>query len=78
MPKGSKILMADDDAMLLDMYRERLELAGYIVTTGTNGEELLTKLKESKPDIRNNPAKLQEEAIRTGQVIFGVCSAAGC
>ena len=51
MPKGSKVLMADDDAMLLDMYRERLSLAGYAVEATSNGEALLAKLKEFKPDI---------------------------
>jgi len=51
MPKGSKVLMADDDAMLLDMYKERLGLAGYIVEAKPNGEELLAKVKEFQPDI---------------------------
>jgi CheY-like chemotaxis protein len=51
MPKGSRVLMADDDKMLIDMYKERLELAGYIVTLCRNGEEALSKLREAKPDI---------------------------
>lgn len=51
MPKGSKVLMADDDKMLLDMYKERLELAGYMVETGFNGEEILTKVRDFAPDI---------------------------
>lgn len=51
MPKGSKILMADDDKMLIDMYKERLTLAGYEVTVCRNGEEALVKVKEVKPDI---------------------------
>lgn len=51
MPKGSRILMADDDKMLIDMYRERLELAGYQVTICRNGEETLAKIREEKPDI---------------------------
>lgn len=51
MPKGSKVLMADDDAMLLDMYKERLGLAGYVVEAVSNGEEMLAKLKEFQPDI---------------------------
>lgn len=51
MPKGSKVLMADDDAMLLDMYKERLELAGYVVEATPNGEELLARLKEFQPDL---------------------------
>lgn len=51
MPKGSHILMADDDKMLLDMYRERLELAGYKVTSTNNGEEALAKIRQEKPDL---------------------------
>lgn len=51
MPKGSKVLMADDDKMLIDMYNERLQLAGYQVTICRNGEEAITKVKETKPDI---------------------------
>lgn len=51
MPKGSKIVMADDDKMLIDMYKERLELAGYVVTICRNGEEALAKVREVKPDI---------------------------
>ena len=51
MPKGSYILMADDDKMLLDMYRERLELAGYKVTSTSNGEEALAKIRQEKPDL---------------------------
>lgn len=51
MPKGTKILMVDDDKMLLDMYKERLELAGYKVEATTNGEECLAKIRQIKPDI---------------------------
>ena len=51
MPKGSKVLMADDDKMLLDMYKERLELAGYTVQANSNGEEALAHVKDFDPDI---------------------------
>jgi CheY-like chemotaxis protein len=51
MPKGSKVLMADDDAMLLDMYKERLGLAGYVVEAYPNGQELVNHVKEFQPDI---------------------------
>ena len=51
MPKGSKVLMADDDKMLLDMYKERLELAGYMVQSYGNGQEALTHVKEVMPDV---------------------------
>lgn len=51
MPKGSTVLMADDDKTLLDMYRERLDLAGYNVVVAHNGEEAIIKVKETNPDI---------------------------
>jgi twitching motility two-component system response regulator PilH len=51
MPKGSRVLMADDDNMLLDMYKERLELAGYNVESHGNGEELLAHVQDFNPDI---------------------------
>lgn len=51
MPKGSKVLMADDDKMLIDMYKERLELAGYNVGVCRNGEEALAKIRDFQPDI---------------------------
>ncbi|MEI6040089.1 MAG: response regulator [Candidatus Berkelbacteria bacterium] len=51
MPKGSKVLMADDDKMLLDMYKERLELAGYVVNSNGNGEEALASVRDFQPDI---------------------------
>lgn len=51
MPKGSKVLMADDDKMLLDMYRERLELASYVVESCSNGEEALAHVRDFNPDI---------------------------
>lgn len=49
--QSTKVLMVDDDKMLLDMYKERLELAGFQVETSTNGEECLAKIQQAKPDI---------------------------
>lgn len=46
-----KVLMVDDDKMLLDMYAERLKIAGFDVTAGSNGEECLAKIQQVKPDI---------------------------
>jgi len=51
MPKGSKVLMADDDKMLLDMYKERLELAGYVVQSYYNGEDAIAHVHDFQPDI---------------------------
>lgn len=46
-----KILVIDDDITLLEMYKERLELANFQVEIATNGEEGLKKVQESKPDL---------------------------
>src|SRR3972149_6869058 len=51
MPKGTKILMVDDDKMLIDLYKERLELAGYNVEVSRDGEEGLAKIHSVKPDL---------------------------
>ena len=51
MPKGTKILMVDDDKMLIDLYKERLELAGYQVEVSRDGEEGLAKIHQVKPDL---------------------------
>lgn len=51
MPQGSKILIADDDTMLLSMYKERLELSGYKVAAADNGEKALATVKQFPPDL---------------------------
>lgn len=51
MPKGSKVLMADDDDMLLSMYKERLQLAGYNVESYPDGVEALAHIQSFGPDI---------------------------
>lgn len=51
MANAIKILMVDDDKMLIDMYKERLELAGFQVEVSRDGEEGLAKVHQVKPDI---------------------------
>lgn len=46
-----KILLIDDDLLLLDAHRRRLEKAGYDVVVAQNGKEGFKKAKEIKPDI---------------------------
>ena len=43
--------MVDDDKMLIDLYKERLELAGYQVEVSRDGEEGLAKIHTAKPDL---------------------------
>jgi CheY-like chemotaxis protein len=47
----ASILVVDDEKIVLDGWREELELAGYRVRTAQNGSEALTLAKEEKPDI---------------------------
>ncbi len=49
--KSPKILLVDDDRILAEMYRERLEIAGYNVEVSHNGESGLAKINHLKPDI---------------------------
>ncbi len=51
MPKGTKVLLVDDDKMLVELYKERLELAGYQVEISRDGEEGLAKIHQVKPDL---------------------------
>lgn len=51
MPKGTKVLLVDDDKMLVELYKERLELAGYQVEVSRDGEEGLAKIHQVKPDL---------------------------
>lgn len=47
----ARILLVDDDLTLLDMYKERLLLAGYDVYTANNGEQALAKAVDILPHI---------------------------
>jgi DNA-binding response OmpR family regulator len=46
-----RVLFIEDDAAVADMYRLKLELDGYTVTTAADGEEGLRLAKENRPDI---------------------------
>jgi CheY-like chemotaxis protein len=47
----AKILLIDDDTVLLKLYSTRLVADHHQVDTATNGEEGLQKLRQSLPDI---------------------------
>ncbi len=49
--KKTKILIAEDDPFLSQMYSEKLESSGYSVVLATDGEEALDKMKLTKPDL---------------------------
>ncbi len=45
-----RVLVVDDDASIRDLVSTRLTLAGYVVLTGRNGAEALTRLGERRYD----------------------------
>lgn len=46
-----EVLLIEDDPAVLNMYKMKLELDGYRVSTAMDGEEGLTKAAEDVPDI---------------------------
>ena len=47
----AKILIADDDALLQELLRFKLETAGHEVIIASNGDEALTFAREQSPDV---------------------------
>lgn len=47
----AKILLVDDDPLLVRMYQKKLENDGYTVATATDGEAGLSKVAEFLPDL---------------------------
>ena len=51
MATAAKILLADDDMTLHEMYAERLRTEGYTIVSAYDGEEALEKTYKEKPDL---------------------------
>lgn len=47
----AKILIIDDDSLLVRMYQKKFENDGYIVATADDGETALQRVQELKPDL---------------------------
>jgi CheY-like chemotaxis protein len=47
----AKILLVEDDAILVEMYQAKFELEGHDVRIAVNGEECLNTLQEFQPDL---------------------------
>ena len=50
MPEKTKILLVEDENFISSLLKTRLEREGFEVTQAFDGEEALTKMRESKPD----------------------------
>ncbi|MBI2591572.1 MAG: response regulator [Candidatus Brennerbacteria bacterium] len=46
-----KILIADDDHLIVSMYKKGFENAGFLAVTANNGEAAIETAKKEKPDI---------------------------
>lgn len=51
MESKKKILLVEDDTNLAAVYKTRLEMEGFEVTLVTNGEEALSYVQNTKPDL---------------------------
>lgn len=47
----AKILLVEDDPLLLKMYTKKFEVKGHQVETATNGVDGIAKVKSFKPDL---------------------------
>ena len=57
--KGYRILLVDDEADLLSLWKLRLENNGYEVTTALSGEEALAKLPVINPNVVLTDLRMQ-------------------
>ena len=48
---GPDILIAEDDAVLRDVYLKKFTIGGYNIRTVENGQKALDAIKEKQPDI---------------------------
>ncbi|MGH7867131.1 MAG: response regulator transcription factor, partial [Candidatus Dormibacteraceae bacterium] len=46
-----KVLLVEDDAVIAQMYRMKLEMDGYLVDIAPDGVSGLSMAKESQPDV---------------------------
>jgi DNA-binding response OmpR family regulator len=51
MPEKNKILLVEDDPMVVRMYQRKLTMDGFDLSLAFNGEEGLVALAKSRPDI---------------------------
>ena len=49
--QGKRVLIVDDDTMMVDILAQLLDSAGHTVTTAHDGQDALAKALEVKPDV---------------------------
>lgn len=45
------ILIAEDDAVLREVYQKKFGISGYVIRLAQNGEEAVTAIQQKSPDI---------------------------
>jgi two-component system, chemotaxis family, chemotaxis protein CheV len=58
--KAYKAIIADDSSLILNMLRDLLEKAGFVVETNTHGQELWNRLQVLRQLARNNAVPLTD------------------
>ena len=48
---NADILIAEDDAVLREIYTKKFTLSGYTIRTAQNGEEAIAEIQKKEPDI---------------------------
>ncbi|MDP3974784.1 MAG: response regulator [Candidatus Jorgensenbacteria bacterium] len=51
MPEGKRILLVEDEPLLGNLLKQRLEKEGFEIVLARDGEEALARLRETKPDL---------------------------
>ena len=51
MAKGARILVVDDDPVILRLIEVNLDLEGFEVETADRGEDAITRARDSSPDL---------------------------
>lgn len=46
-----KVLIAEDDIQLVDMYKRKFDLEGFVTETAEDGEKAIEKIKSFKPNL---------------------------